>query len=123
MYNCAARIISLSPKTVSAHLHKSFSWLPIKCRITYKVLLFTFTALQSSAPPDISALISRYAAAHILRSTQNCFLSIPFHRYPLSRFKPFSLTAPYPWNSITLSIHKVPSLPTFKTNLTIHLLN
>ncbi|OCT76010.1 hypothetical protein XELAEV_18031197mg [Xenopus laevis] len=62
--NTAARIILLSSKRVQAPpLLKSLSWLPIKQRITYKLLLITFNALHSSAPNYISSLVSLYVPA------------------------------------------------------------
>ncbi|MEE6517853.1 hypothetical protein FKM82_030392 [Ascaphus truei] len=101
---------------------KSLSWLPIKSRISHSILLLTFKALHSSAPPYISALISRYAPSRLLRSSQGCLLSTPFVSKALSRLKPFSLTAPHLWNALPLSTRLAPSLSTFKTHLKTHLL-
>ncbi|MEE6523341.1 hypothetical protein FKM82_022198 [Ascaphus truei] len=102
--NAAARITQLFPRFVSASpLMKSLSWLPIKSHISHSILLLTFKALHSSAPPYISALISRYAPSRLLHSSQECLLSTPLVSKALSRLKPLSLTAPHLWNALPLS--------------------
>ncbi|MEE6518837.1 hypothetical protein FKM82_030102 [Ascaphus truei] len=121
--NAAARITLLFPKSVSASpLLKSLSCLPIKSRISHSILLLTFKASHSSAPPYISALISRYAPSRLLRSSQACLLSTPFVSKALSCLKPFSLTAQHLWNALPINTRLTPSLSTFKTHLKTHLL-
>ncbi len=59
--NPAARILNMSRKydhitTILQSLH----WLPIKFRISYKILLLTFKALNGLAPAYLTSLLSRY---------------------------------------------------------------
>ena len=68
--NNAARIISKRRKfdhisPVLRELH----WLPMEHRISYKILLLTYKALNGHAPQYLAALISKYVPPRPLRSS------------------------------------------------------
>ena len=70
--NAAARVVTLTRKRehiapVLCNLH----WLPIKQRITYKLLLLTYKALNGLAPEHISDLINIYVPRRNRRSVQS----------------------------------------------------
>ena len=77
--NAAARLIFKEPKfshitPVLYQLH----WLPIKYRIEFKILLFTFKAIHGMAPDYICKLISRKSSTrYLLRSSERIMLETP----------------------------------------------
>ena len=73
--NNAAQMLSLLPKFdhVTPVL-KNLHWLPVKQRVEYKVLLFTFKALRGKASAYISQWLSLYTPTRPLRpETKNLF--------------------------------------------------
>ncbi len=76
--NAAARVLSRSRK----HDHitpilQSLHWLPIKFRISYKIVLLAYKALNDLAPAYLTNLLSRYNPTRSLRS-QNSGLFVAF---------------------------------------------
>uniref|UniRef100_A0A6I8SJP5 Reverse transcriptase domain-containing protein n=1 Tax=Xenopus tropicalis TaxID=8364 RepID=A0A6I8SJP5_XENTR len=121
--NTAARILLLSSRRVQAlPLLKALSWLPIKQRISYKLLLLTFKALHSSAPHYISSLVSPYVPGRLLRSSQSNRLVAPPTTTAVSRLKPFCLAAPYIWNALPDFLRRESSPSLFKTKVKDYLL-
>ncbi len=47
---------------------QSLHWLPIKFRISYKIVLLTYKALNGLAPAYLTSLLSRYNPTRSLRS-------------------------------------------------------
>ena len=73
--NSAARLITgtkkYSPITpVLQQLH----WLPVKSRISFKILLLTFQCLHNMAPLYLQELLNKYTPAINLRSSQKNLL-------------------------------------------------
>lgn len=67
--NCAARLVARQPRT--AHICpvlKELHWLPVEQRVTFKVLLLTFKALNGLVPLYLSQLIVPYSPTRNLRS-------------------------------------------------------
>uniref|UniRef100_A0A803JPN8 Reverse transcriptase domain-containing protein n=1 Tax=Xenopus tropicalis TaxID=8364 RepID=A0A803JPN8_XENTR len=121
--NTAARILLLSSRRVQAPpLLKALSWLPVKQRIVYKLLLLTFKALHSSAPHYISSLVSPHVPGRLLRSSQSNRLVAPPTTTAVSRLKSFCLAAPYIWNSLPDVLRRESSLSLFKTKLKDYLM-
>ncbi len=74
----AARIITRTPLNehitpVLGHLH----WLPIRYRIQFKILLFTYKALHNLAPSYLSELLHVYVPTRSLRSSASVTLVVP----------------------------------------------
>uniref|UniRef100_A0A8C5LQ96 Ribosomal protein L10e/L16 domain-containing protein n=1 Tax=Leptobrachium leishanense TaxID=445787 RepID=A0A8C5LQ96_9ANUR len=62
--NASARLIHLTRRSVSAApLCESLHWLPIHCRIKFKILILTYKTLTNSAPHYLSSLITKYTPA------------------------------------------------------------
>ena len=83
--NNAARVISKRRKfdhisPVLRELH----WLPVEHRISYKILLLTYKALNSHAPQYLAALVSKYVPPRPLRSEDHYLLNSP--RWRLETF-------------------------------------
>ena len=120
--NSAARIISQTPTRhhitpVLQHLH----WLPIKDRISYKVLLFTFMAIHNLAPPYLSDLLNVISPTRSLRSSSSIHLSVPPAHLSTMGGRAFSRSAPQLWNSLPPDLRNSDSLLSFKSRLKTHL--
>ena len=99
--NAAARLISRTPKShhitpVLQQLH----WLPVKDRISFKLLLLTFKALHGLAPIYISELIKPYYSSRSLRSSTLNYLSVPKSNTATYGDRCFSVAAPKLRNSL-----------------------
>ena len=67
--NTAARILKKIPKfSHITDILKDLHWLPIRQRITFKILLLTYQAYHNTAPDYICELITPYCSARNLRS-------------------------------------------------------
>uniref|UniRef100_A0A3Q3FGZ3 Reverse transcriptase domain-containing protein n=1 Tax=Labrus bergylta TaxID=56723 RepID=A0A3Q3FGZ3_9LABR len=120
--NSAARIITRTPSVnhitpVLQQLH----WLPVKHRITFKILLLTFKAIHNLAPLYISELL------HINIPTALSGLLLPFNSLhhppacPPWGSRAFSRSAPHLWNSLPPQIRNIDTLSIFKSHLKTHL--
>ena len=78
--NAAARLVTMASKSdhITPILFK-LHWLPVKERITFKLLLITFKALHGQAPSYISELLNIYQPSRSLRSSSLKYLSVPKH--------------------------------------------
>ncbi len=56
---------------------QSLNWLPIKFRISYKILLLTYKALNDLAPAYLTNLLSRYNPTRSLRLQNSGLLVVP----------------------------------------------
>ena len=84
--NAAARVVLLLPKfghisTALFDLH----WLPVKQRISFKIILLTFTCLIGNAPVYLRDMVERYVPYRTLRSSNELLLKVP--RFKNKRFK------------------------------------
>ena len=122
VHNSAARVLTRTKPwehitPILARLH----WLPVKSRITYKVLLLTYKSHHGLAPQYLSDLLHQPATRRRLRSTGTGRLAKP--RTDLKTFgdRAFSMAAPTLWNSLPKDIRDSPTLDIFKTALKTHL--
>ena len=100
---------------------KELHWLPVKQRIIFKILLFTYKALNALAPQYISDLLVQYKLPRALRSSDRKLLRVPHFKLKTHGGRTFSYIARYLWNQLPDSIRQAPSLATFKSNLKTHL--
>ena len=120
--NSAARVLTrtkpwqhITPTLIRLH------WLPVKSRITYKILLLTYKSLHSLAPQYLSDLLHPYTQSWTLRSSGTHQLSIPHTKLQTLGDRAFCVTAPTPCNTLLAEICKLTSLETFKRDLKTHL--
>lgn len=116
--NHAARLITgthkydhITPALYSLH------WLPVEQRITYKLLLLTFKALNGLAPEYICDLLEPYKPCRSLRSSAQNLLKEPSFRLKTYGARSFQCAAPRSWNHLPNSMRTVTNLQTFKKNL------
>ena len=100
---------------------KELHWLPVEQRITFKVLLLTFKALNNLAPPHLSQLIVPYNPTRNLRSAGKHLLEVPNVRLKSYGDRAFSVAAPKQWNDIPLDIKLSGSVDVFKSRLKTYL--
>ena len=79
-------------------------WLPIEQRIVYKIILFTFQALNGITPQYVADMISYYKPSRCLRSSNANLLNEPRLSVNSYRERGFSVSSPTQWN-------KLPSFP------------
>ena len=80
--NTAARTLNKIPKvSYITDILKDLHWLPIRQRITFKILLFTYQAYHNTAPDYLCQLITPYCNARSIRFN-NMMLVRPCHLGP-----------------------------------------
>ena len=79
--NCAACLV------VNARRHdyitpilRDLHWLPVEQQLIFKILLFTFKALNGLAPSYLSDLVKFYVPERNLRSSFQKLLAVPFSK-------------------------------------------
>ena len=120
--NAAARLVSCTRKydRITPVL-KELHWLPVKQRIIFKILLFTYKAQKALAPQYISDFLVQYKPSRALRSSDKKLLQVPHFKLKTYGGRSFSYVAPYLWNQLPDAIRQAPSLATFKSSLKTHL--
>ncbi len=98
--NAAARVLSRSRKYDITPILQSLHWLPIKFRISYKILLLAYKALNDLAPAYLTNLLSRYNPTCSLRSQNSGLLVVPRIAKATKGGRTFSYLAPKDWNSL-----------------------
>ena len=98
---------------------KELHWLPMEQRITFKILLLTFKALNNFCPSYISDLLETYkpTTCRSLRSMSRNLLVIPRSKLKSYGNHAFSVSAPKLWNDIPEIIKCSVDLNAFKRNL------
>ena len=115
--NCTARLVtrtrSLEHITpVLRRLH----WLPVRQRITYKIVLLTYKALNGMAPKYIAGLLQPYTLTRQLRSSKNLLVT-PKSNLKFYGDRSFQVAAPRFWNSLTDDIRSIQILDVFKNKI------
>ena len=120
--NSAARLVSRT--NINDHITpvlKELHWLPINSRITYKILLFTFKALNGHCPSYLSSLLHPCDARYNIRSVTHNRLKQPKSRLCNYGDQSFSVVAPRLWNSLPNQIRRCTPIPDFKKQLKTYL--
>ena len=120
--NSLARAVCPSTKKfdhISPIIHK-LHWLPIKQRISFKILLVTFKTLLTGSPSYLSNLLVPYRSSCNLRSNSLNRLTVPFIKSKTGR-RSFSFAAPTLWNSLPPSLRCCSTLTSFRSLLKTHL--
>ncbi len=119
--NAAARVLTRSRKYDHiTPILQSLHWLPIKYRISYKILLLTYKALNGLAPAYLTSLLSRYNPSRSLRSQNSGLLVVP-RIAKSTKGRAFSYLAPKLWNSLPDNVRGSDTLSLFKSRLKTHL--
>ena len=117
--NASAKLIKKARKydhvsPLLADLH----WLPVNHRITYKVLLLTFKALNNKGPSYLKDLFTFYHPSRNLRSSMDDLtLNTPKTRLITFGDRSFSAVAVTEWNKLPLQIRSTDTVSAFKSKL------
>ncbi|KAI3360888.1 hypothetical protein L3Q82_012901, partial [Scortum barcoo] len=108
--------------TITLHpFCKELHWLPIKYRIEYKILLYTYKSIHNLAPSYLSDLLHVVTPSRCLRSSSSIHLTVPPARLSTMGSRAFSCSAPQLWNTLPPDLRNTDSLPTFMSKLKTHL--
>ena len=94
---------------------KKLPWLPVRCRIQFKVLVLVFKALHGQAPQDMSDMLVKYIPSRGVRTSTQRRLVEPRTKKGKFGDRAFSKMAPKLWNTLPLDIRQ--SLNSFKRKL------
>ena len=94
-------------------------WLPVMCRIDFKLAVLTFKARSATAPTHLSNLIKSHAPVRTLRSSTANLLHLPAHKLSFGS-SGFRIAAPAIWNSLPTHIRFCTTLSSFRSNLKTH---
>ena len=102
---------------------KTLHWLPVKLRITYKVLVLVFKSQHNIAPNYICELIREQENTHSgLRSGQrDNVLEIPRTKNKTFADRALSVYGPRLWNDLPDELRTLTDLCSFKNKLNTHL--
>ena len=120
--NTAASLITKTPR--NSHITpvlRSLHWLPVSSRIEFKILLYTYKALNSKAPHYLSDLLVLDQSTSNLRSHSAYRLKEPRTYKQRYGDRAFAKAAPHLWNKLPLDIKKSPSVDAFKNKLKTHM--
>ncbi len=121
LQNSAARLLSGTRKYDHiTPVLKTLHWLPVECRIDFKILLLTYKALHGKAPEYICDLLS-FRDSRESRSTCLKLLFVPRTKHKTFGDRAFSVYAPRLWNRLPLSIRSAQSVDTFKSEIKTYL--
>ena len=120
--NNAARLVLRVPRSdhISPHL-RTLHWLPVEARITYKIALMSYRAINLSGPSYLSDLISIYTPTRSLRSTADPLILVTPTTNRSFGERSFSFAAPSIWNDLPLSIRSSDSDSSFRSSLKTYL--
>ena len=119
MQNAAARVVANSVAVHHMHssdLLKQLHWLPVSCRINYKIAVLTYKAMTTSSPHYLNCLITPYIPNRSLRSSDAGLLSIPRCRLHFAS-RAFRVAAPTVWNALPLDVRSSASCDVFACRL------
>jgi len=121
--NTAARIITgVSRFDHITPVLKELHWLPIHCRIDFKILTLTFKALNDKSPSYIKNLLKVYKPQRDLRSqSDHLTLVVPRSRTVTYGDRSFFVAAPSLWNALPMGLRNSSTLDVFKKSLKTHL--
>ena len=121
--NAAAKIVYRKKKYDHVTpLLKELHWLPIKQRISFKVLLLVYKALHNSAPSYLTNTLKLYHPKANLRSTMDTLtLVIPRTKLKTYGDRAFSVGGPLLWNDLPHTIRDSKTTDNFKRLLKTHL--
>ena len=116
--NAAARLITrtrkrehITPVLISLH------WLPVEYRTKYKILVFTYKALDRTAPSYICDLIEQRHSTRALRSSSRSLLSVPKTNTVTYGERCFRKAAATLWNQLPEELKQAPAVDIFKKRL------
>lgn len=123
--NCAARCVAgTNFRDHISPVLSNLNWLKIRSFIKYRYACFIYKCLDANSeikPEYLSDLLEWYNPSRTLRSQALNLLVRPSFKKEENK-RSFTVSAPIIWNDLPLEIRNAPSLPIFKRNLKLYLL-
>ena len=123
--NAAARLVCRAPRCCRiTPLLYELHWLPVRQRISFKILLFAFKAIHGFAPTYLRDLVSikRSGNYNLRSSSDGLLLATPTYRSRITLGdRSFQVAAPALWNVLPREIRSFTDLGIFKRYLKTHL--
>ena len=118
LQNTAARIVTRTKK----HQHitpvlYSLHWLPVRQRISFKILLLTYKSIRGLAPQYLQDAIKIHQPSRSLRSSKSKVLVRQKVNTDTYGGRSFSSAAAVLWNDLSHEIKNCDNLMTFKTKI------
>ena len=121
--NCAARLITKTPRTDHiTDVRRSLHWLPVECRIKFKVLVYVFKCLNSLAPAYLIELVTVHQPSRNLRSRHKTLQQVPKYNNRYGK-QSFLYAAAVAWNELPVELRSNQNLLAFRKQLKPHLFN
>ena len=120
--NIAARIVSRTK--MSDHITPvlyNLHWLPVTSRITFKILLLVFKAMNNLGPTYLKELLVPHEPSRTLLSGTQGFLRVPTTRLITCGDRAFCKAGPVLWNALPRKLKEIKLLNTFKQSLKTYL--
>ncbi|KAK2175636.1 hypothetical protein NP493_718g04037 [Ridgeia piscesae] len=109
-----------SPRGDSATpLLRELHWLPIVCRVDFKLLVFTYKAMHNEAPVYLWELVCPYQPTRTLCSVNNNMLQVKRTRTKAGECS-FTVAAASLWNNLPTVIKTCDNRTSFKRLLKTH---
>ena len=89
---------------------KKLHWMPVRFRMSYKILLITYKIIFDEAPEYLSELISVKKSSRTLRSSIQTMLHVPASRLKTVGDCAFNVASPTLWNILPVQIKNANSL-------------
>ena len=120
IHNSAARLILPRPRSDSARpLLQELHWLPVACRVDFKILVLTYKAMHNEAPVYLCELVRPYQPARALHSASSNSLEVKCTRTK-ARGGSFAVAVASLWNTLPNFIKTCDTLASFKCRLKTH---
>ena len=112
----AARIVCrVNSRTSTTPLLQKLHWLPVSCRIDFKVALLTFKILSAQQPAYMLPFLQPYSSNRALRSSHQNLLTVPFSKSALHS-RSFSVYAPRLWNTLPQHVRDLCFIPSTQSS-------
>ena len=124
--NAAARLITTTPRYdhVTPVL-RSLHWLPVKERVTFKILTLSFKGIHGLAPDYIQSLVTLHCPSRYSLSRNNKHFLKPYGKKTLKTLddRAFAVAAPHLFNALPRFIRDEDNFNRFKTLVKTFLFN
>ena len=101
------------PFTCSIPLLRSLHWLPVRFRILFKIIFFTYKTLREKQSVYLHSILAALIPSRSLRSNNDNSLSVPRVKTNIGA-RAFHSCALSLWNNLPLSVRSASSVATFK---------
>lgn len=116
---CAKLVLNKSKYDSSKQALFDLHWLPIKARISFKILTYMYNCSVGNAPSYLTELLCLKQSKRVLRSSEssvNCY-AVPFNKNKTFSDRSFSTIGPKLWNDLPVSLRRCDSVDSFKSQL------